>query len=212
MKNLIKLRMLVSLSFAIFLFPFLQTCSDNRLREFAVQRVEIVETSQIDSTKGLNPTFSQNEIIVDNKIHKKDISKNKKEYTVNFYQLINRTFGDIKLNEYDKSTFSDKTFYPFFGFLLIFINSVLILIFTFFRKYKITFKLSILNITFFILSTLGLIFLEIVEEISQLRIGYYLFALNTIFIILTSKKEMKNQKLSFRSLKEKKPFRFAGGK
>ena len=194
MKNSIKLKTLVSFTFVIFFFPLLQTCSDKSLENSPIHKVEANKSIEIDSTEILNPLPSQTEIIVDNENRKKDFIFIKREYTVNFYQLLSRTFGDINLNEYNKSTFEDKTLYPLLSFLLIFINSILILISTFINKYNITFKLSILNITLFILSTLGLILSEIVEDMNQFKIGYYLLGLNIIFIIIVTKKELKNQK------------------
>jgi len=92
--------------------------------------------------------------------------------------LIYKTIGEKELKEYNKSTLEDKTFYPLFGFLLILINSILLLIFTFINKYNLTYKFGVLNIGILILSTLSLIFSEIVEDINQFKIGYYLFTLN----------------------------------
>jgi len=194
MKNSIKLKTLVSFSFIIFFFPFLQTCSDNNLMEFPIHKVEAVESPQIDNIGISNTSLSQTVIPKNNKKQEKDLSQIKKENTVNFYELLNRTFGNKSLNEYNQSTFEDKTLYPLLGFLLIFINSILLLFFTFFNKYKLTFMLGTLNFVLLILATIGLIISEIVEDINQLKIGYYLFALNSIFIILITKNELKKQR------------------
>ncbi len=190
MKHSIRLKTLVSFSFIIFFFPFLQTCSDNDLRKSPIHKIE-VNDSQIDSINKSNSSYTQTEILESN--NEKDISKSKKENTVNFYELLNITFWEINLNEYSKSTFEEKTFYPFFGFLLIFINSIFLLIFAFCNKYKLTFKLGVLNFGLLILATTGLILIGIIEDINQLKIGYYLFVLNSIIIILTTKKELNKE-------------------
>ena len=193
MKNSIKLKTLVSFSFVIFFFPFLQTCSDKNLMEFPIHKVEAVESLEIDSVnKPDNSPHTQTEILEIN--NEKDVSLSKKENTVNFYELLNRFFEKTSLRDFSKSTFEDKTFYPLFGFILIFVNSILLLIFTYFNKYKLTFKLGSLNLVLLILSTVGLILTGIVEDINQLKIGYYLFAGNSIFIILGTKNKLNRQR------------------
>lgn len=193
MRTSIKLKTLVSFSFMIFFFPFLQTCSDRTLEKYFFLEVVTSESSQNDSIGKSNTSYTQTEIIEsDNKID--IISKSKKENTYNYYELLSGTFGNSSLSDYNKSTFEDKTFYPLFGLLLIFINSILILIFTFFNQYKLTFRFGILNFSLLILATIGLILTKIVIDINQFKIGYYLFLLNSIFIILIAKKIIKKQR------------------
>ncbi|QIG88485.1 hypothetical protein G6R40_01900 [Chryseobacterium sp. POL2] len=190
MKNSIKLRTLVSLSFMIFLLPFLQTCSDSKLEKLPIHKVETVEITQLENGKVINSPTAETEVIKNNKQRDQEFTEAKKKSTLNFYELIFQVFGEIKL----KSILDDKTFYPLFGFLLILLNSAVILIFTFINNYRLTFKLGILNFGILILSTFGLIITEIVENINQFKIGYYLFAINSIFIIMISKKQLKKQR------------------
>ncbi|MFV0151228.1 hypothetical protein NZD85_06650 [Empedobacter stercoris] len=191
MKNSIKLRTLVSLSFLLFTLPFLRTCSDKAIENFTLEMIpaEIA----LDSTNTLknNPKI-QAELLKSKKDREKKIIESKKESTFNFYQILKNTFGEINLKEFkQKSILTDKTFYPIFALLLIFINSIILLISAFVKKYNLTYRLGIINLLLLIYSTIGLYVSEIVENINQFKIGYYLLAINCILIIFTSKKEIE---------------------
>lgn len=167
--------------------PFLRTCSDKSIERYTPE----VVTSEIkvDETKTLS-----NEVEIQNLQNKREenIIENKKDNTFNFYKLINYTLVQKESKFYlNKSILQDKTFFPLFGFLLILIVSVLLLIFSFAKKYKLIYVFGILNFILLFLSTLTLIISGIVENINQFKIGYYLFALNSILIILTAKKDLK---------------------
>ena len=184
MKTSIKLKTLVSFSFLIFLFPFLQTCSDKKLEELPIRKIEVNEVNKSKNVKTLNFSSNITETLKNNERRNKEFEEVKKESTLNFYELLYLTFGETNL----KSMFGDKTFYPLLGFLLILLNSILILSFSFLDNFKLTYKLGVLNFGILILSTLGLIITEIVENFNQIKIGYYLFALNSIFILLIAKR------------------------
>ena len=192
MKNTIRLKSLVTITFLIFLLPFLRTCSDKNISS----NIKIETEAVIDDSTKVEEKKVLTEIIeVEKSKNRNDlIAKEKTKYTENFYSLIYKSFGKTKLNDYDKSTLEDKTFYPLFGLLIIFFVSILNLIFTLRGKYKITFVLGILNLILLILATFGLIFSEIVENLNQIKIGYYLFALNIILIIRIAKNENINKK------------------
>jgi hypothetical protein len=190
MKNSIKLKTLVSLSFILFTLPFLRTCSDKTIEKFTIEMTpaEIA----LDSTSTLKNTPKiQAEILKSKKERENKIIESKKENTFNFYQILKNTFGEIDLKEFkQKSILTDKTFYPIFGFFLIFIISIILLISAFIKQHNLTYRLGIINLLLLIFSTIGLYVSEIVENINQFKIGYYLFAINSILIIVVSKKEL----------------------
>ena len=187
MKNSIKLKTLVSLSFILFSLPFLRTCSDKKIEHFTLEMVPAEIAS--DSTE--TPKI-QTEILKSKKEREKKIIESKEENTFSFYQILTNTFGEIDLKEFkQKSILNDKTFYPIFSFLLIFINSIIILISAYVKKYNMTYRLGIINFLLLIFSTIGFYISEIVENINQFKIGYYLFAINSILIIVVSKKNLK---------------------
>lgn len=192
MKNSTRLKSLVTITFLIFFLPFLRTCSDKDISSGIRVKAEAV----FEDSAQINENDVSNEIVqIESKKKRNEFIVNqKKECTENFYSLIYNRFGKTKLHEYDKSTLEDKIFYPFFGFLIIFFFSLLNLIFTFLGKYKITFVLGIMNIIILILATLGLIIFEIIENLNQIKIGYYLLALNLILIVTIAKSESKKEK------------------
>lgn len=191
MKNSIKLKTLVSLSFILFTLPFLRTCSDKTIEKFTIEMApaEIA----LDSTSTLKNTPKiQAEILKSKKERENKIIESKKENTFNFYQILKNTLGETDLKEFkQKSILTDKTFYPIFGFLLIFINSIILFISAFIKKYNLTYRLGIINLLLLIFSTIALYVSEIVENINQFKIGYYLFAINSILIIVSSKEELE---------------------
>ena len=192
MKNLIRLKSLVIITFLIFLLPFLRTCSDVKISSSVKVEAEavIIDSAQLEEKNVPNEIVE----VENNENRNEIISKQKTEYTENFYTLIYKSFGKTKLNEYDKSTLEDKTFYPLFGFLIIFFVSIINLIFTLLGKHKITFVLGIMSIILLILATFGLLYSEIVENLNQIKIGYYLFTLNLILIVIIAKKESKKER------------------
>ena len=78
-------------------------------------------------------------------------------------------------------------------FFLILIITCLLIYFSFKIKVKVVFILSVLN---FLLSIVYLIVYSstgFLEDINQIKFGYYLFGLNSILIILESYKLKKNK-------------------
>jgi hypothetical protein len=179
MKNSLKLKALASFTFLIFLLPFLRTCSDQSIKSFSkFEATELIDNSIKDNYGERRINQEKEEIL----------KESKKDFTFNFYELLFATLKEKKLQEYNSSLLKDISFYPVFCYLLIFINSFIILIITFIVKYKLTYKLGILNLVLLICSVVGLILSEVVEDIKQFKIGYYLLILNSIILILTARK------------------------
>lgn len=170
MKNTFTLRSLAVFSFVIFFLPFMRTCSDDSL-EYSLERQEVNHSGE--------PVGK----IITKKENKLAIAEKAKEYTFDFYTLSIISLDDFKLNN-----FSDKTFWAFLGFTIILIFSILILSFSFKNKIKTVHWLSITNLIILLISTLILCFTEVIEKINQIKIGYYLFVINSILIAYLSKK------------------------
>jgi len=186
MKKIVSLRTLVCFSFVIFCLPFLRTCSDEGVSFLTKETIMMVEPdSHADSDAEIK---RQARILEEEKFREELIAEKKKESTYNFYEMLHVTFfyGEP---DYNISILKDKTFYPFFGFLLNFIISVLLVPFAFLNKYNICFKLSILNLVLLLLSISGLILTGIVEDWNQIKIGQYLFVLNSILIVWTARNQ-----------------------
>ena len=141
---------------------------------------EFIEVTKIEKQK----------IIAKDRIEKEDwLKKTKKEYTYNAYFL---GFGNYK--EFEIRFFADKTFYIMLNFTLIIIFTFIMLIISFGKKFKQIIVMSSLNIVFLFVATFSLYLFDQIEEIKQIKYGYYLFVVNSILIIIESRKEYKKLK------------------
>ncbi len=165
------IRFLSGLSFLIFFCPFFQTCSDK----------VILELPKIKEEKSI-------------KIKNQLIDESKKIYTYNGYQLayvfIDKTFFDKEDSIIDLTDLKDSLIS--ISFLILIIISIAIFYFSIFQKEKDLTYVSILNLLIFIISTLLIMFERNFENINQIKIGYYLFLLNSILIIYFCRKELKS--------------------
>lgn len=181
MKNILTLRTLAVFSFVIFFLPFVQMCSDNDLKKLERQEVEVDQNGNeiISNPTSLNDKNSQ-----------ESLSIRKENATQNFYFV-----STLMLDEIDQLKNINITDFPVLGLTLILFSSVLILFLTFRNKFKTTSYLSISNLLILFCSTLILLLNEIIEDLNQIKIGYYLFVLNSILIIYFSNKLIQQRRL-----------------
>lgn len=196
MKDLIKLRSLLSLSFLLFLLPFLRTCSDQSLDKLIPVPTEIVaqgnETSEIaikDTIKieALSKKESDKYLKDALEERKVNIQKAKEEYTYNFYNLLIKAFKSNN-KSLDASLFSDLSFYPYLALILFFISTISMLILSFFEKTTSITILGILNLLLLVTSIILYYASEIIVDLNQIKIGFYLTFVNTFLIILLARK------------------------
>jgi len=178
MNKLFTLRSLTIFSFVIFFLPFMNTCSSYSLQEVPIEdAVEITENEKVELAE--STTNEKNDFLDEGE---------KEIYTFNFYILSLASLDDFKLEN-----LTDSFFYAFLGFTIILISSILILLFSFKNKFRNVYRFSIFNLIILGISTLILCLTEIVENLNQIKIGYYLFVLNSLAIIYFSKK-IENEK------------------
>lgn len=180
MNNIIKLRGLISLNFLIFFLPFLKTCSGvEKKSEVAAETAISVQNNteaQSDTlvldTLEESQTLSKPEPILDNQ-----------GIVYNFYEAVYFNFETDMIEDFE---FSPFICYPLVLFLVIlmFIGSI-------FNKTMLIRTLSIINIVLFLGSVVWFYFLEIIENINQLRIGFYLIILNMALIFVLSNQKQK---------------------
>lgn len=202
MKNNIRLKSLISISFLIFMFPFLQTCSDKSLKKSPRYEAEFTGFVQ-DSTNlkivynketKVNDTLwnvvevsktEKEKIIKKEKLEKEVWLKNqKKENTHNLYFL---AWGNY--DEFELRYFTDKTYYIFSNFTIILLLTIIMFIMSFKRKFKQIMIISSINLILLIVATISLCLIGVIENINQIKYGYYLFIVNSILIIIVSRKE-----------------------
>jgi len=194
------LKKLALLNLIILLLPFFQTCSDKELMKNSLLRnsplSEVVKTIHQDSIfvitssdskeKEFQYTFDElkkkKQETVDRFLSLRD------EVTMNGYQL-----GFQFVKNFANGNFLDSVNVLDLPFFLILIITCLLIYFSFKIKVKVVFILSVLN---FLLSIVYLIVYSstgFLEDINQIKFGYYLFGLNSILIILESYKLKKNK-------------------
>ena len=145
----IRLKTLISISFLIFILPFLQTCSDKSLKnspayksEFSgfVQDTINTKIEYNKTTKSYDTIINlievskieKQKIIAKDKIEKEIWLKNsKKEFTYNAYLL---GFGNYK--DFEIGFFADKTFYMMLNFTLLIIFTFSMFLISFRKKFK----------------------------------------------------------------------------
>lgn len=182
MKTIFTLRTLTVFSFVIFFLPFMRTCSDEDLMKMERQAVEVDQ----DGNEINSPTPNT----ANDEKYKEELSQKKKNATFNFYSISTLVFQELNFDN-----IQDKSDLAKIGFTVILFTSVLILFFSFTNKFKITSLLGIANLLILFCATLFLYLSEIIENLNQIKIGYYLFVLNSILIIYFSIKLIKQQRL-----------------
>ncbi|MCD9855819.1 hypothetical protein LUD75_13930 [Epilithonimonas sp. JDS] len=200
MKYIITLRSLVSLSFLLFFLPFLRTCSEKSIENLHSEEVtavlivdsanKVIEGNDTIRTfkapsKQKETKFLQQE--KENRIVR--INNAKREFTFNFYTLLVKTLFTDKLH---KSSFFESSFYYLSGYFLVLISTIIMWISSFLNKIKTVQILSSINLILLSSSTILLYFCEALEELDQIKIGYYLIFINFILIIIFSRKILKD--------------------
>jgi hypothetical protein len=199
MKNTIRLKSLLSISFLIFALPFLQTCSDDALKSSLKRAVptQELEDSKIVYNKETNSNATKRDSIVLNKSEKEKVIQTenndaeiwlkeaKRENTFNLYSLAYKAFAD-----FDFKDFTDKSFYIFLIFPVLILLTITMLIMSFRKRFKQIMILSILNVVLLLIATLSLYSISVIEDFNQIKYGYYLFVLNSILIIIESRKQL----------------------
>ena len=179
MNNIIKLRGLISLNFLIFFLPFLKMCSgvEKKSEVVAETAISVQNNTEAQSDTLVLDTlesqmFSKPELILDNQ-----------DIVCNFYEAVYFSFETNKIEDFE---FSPFICYPLVLFLVIlmFIGSV-------FNKTMLIRTLSIINIVLLLGSVVWFYFLEFIENINQLRIGFYLIILNMVLIFVLSNQKQK---------------------
>lgn len=173
MNKPITLKSLSILTFVIFLLPFMRTCSDDSINFM------IKEPVSIDSIENATAPHSEDYLLA--------VQEKREIYTFNFYTLSIISFDSIDSLVW--RNFLDLFFWAFLGFSIIMVLSLLILIFSFNKnRFKLVGNLCVMNIFILLFSTISLCYTADIEQISQIKIGYYLFVLNTLAILYFSKK------------------------
>lgn len=197
------IRVLAGLSFLIFFCPFFQMCSDESLKSPFLKNnisTEAVQDSIPLKKTEFNVTSTIDTIIVadTNSAEKADlkrekaIKKNRKEWTFNAYKL--GTYAFENSSELKWSDLKEFDLLALIGFTFILLLSIVLLITSFVKKWIAVRNLAITNLVLALFSILIFYFTTVLEDITQIKYGYYLFLINTLAIIILSQKAVQRQK------------------
>lgn len=190
--NFKMLKKLTLISLIIMFLPFFQTCSDKELMRNSFLKnsplhelAEPVEMIQ-DSVLVINDSDSiekEFQYTFDELKKKKQETvvrflNIRKDYTKNGYQLGFQFVEEFKMDDLEGSINLST---PFF---LILIITCLLIYFAFKKKTKVLLILCVLNILFLTVNLILYYLSGILEDINQIKFGYYLFALNSILILI----------------------------
>lgn len=181
LNNKIIIRFLSGLTFLIFFCPFFQMCSDEAIKTSPLKEFSIKNGTPKKEADSLLTIF-----------YKKKIEQGRKEYTFNAYQITKKAFIDnLALDIFDY--LDEIDIYGSLCYPLFIIFSSIGLFFSLKSKFNRTRIFNYVNITLIILSIFFFYLKEgLLEDINQIKIGYYLFFLNSIVIIYFCNKELKS--------------------
>lgn len=204
MKYKLTLRSLVSLSFLLFFLPFLRTCSDRSIENLHSEEVtavlvvdsanKVIEGNDTIRTFKASSKQEEKRFLLQEKENRiARIQKAKKEFTFNFYTLLEKTLFKDK---FDENSFLEGSFYSLSGYFLVLMSTIIMMILSFLNKIKAVQILSLINLILLISSTILLYFCEVLEAIDQIKIGYYLIIINFILIIIFCRKVLKENPIA----------------
>lgn len=197
--NFKTLKKLTILSLIILALPFFQTCSDKNImandylrnsprQELVEATTDSVNKREIDlKLKEFRYTSKE---LADKK--REGLSKFlivKKDMTNNGYQL-----GFLFIQTLEVNNFFDSIDYGFLPFFLTIIITALLVYFAFKRKEKVILFLSALNLLLLMAHLIILYCSSFLEDIEQIKFGYYLFIINLILIFIEAYKIMKTER------------------
>jgi hypothetical protein len=201
------IKKLTILGLLLLVLPFFQTCSDKSLMENSYLKSSIlaeeVQPTELETKSGEISVESKNQkefhyTFQELKEKKQKTIKGflaqKNEMTHNGYELGYLFIKQIDITDL-KNTF-DFTLLPFFLTIII---GVLLVIFSFAKKWKIIIILTILNLLLLVVHLIVAYKSKSLEDIEQIKFGYYLFILNLILIIVETDKVQKKKKRTHNS-------------
>ena len=195
------LKKLTILSLIILALPFFQTCSDQNIMENSYLKnspleedvlVTPTETKIVNGKEIVIPQekeyhYTFKELTEKKKETIRKFVSLKKEMTSNGYQLAFQFVIQIETKNVISTI--DYTLLPF---LLTVIITCLLIYFSFKRKPNIILILSVSNFIILIAHLTLLYLSDYLEDIEQIKFGYYLLLINLILISIEAFKQKKN--------------------
>lgn len=186
------LKGLTLFSLLIFFMPFIQTCSKDQSKG---EKMVMIPSGtgqdsmlvSVDSLQNYEATLGKETI---EKIRIKDrtqraIQKDqeKGEFTLNAYQLSFASMSEFKL-----ASLIDLEFYALLCYSIIVVSSLYMVFLAFKEQHKQVATLAMVNLVALLISTLLFCINGTIEDIDQLKYGFFVYFINAMLILLLSKK------------------------
>lgn len=185
--NFLKTKYFTPIAFLIFFMPFLERCMKKEVVEF---------DENIDSVATFQSTNKVSNISKLSKIDSTRINLNKnKEIETEKISESNNNLNAYEVAEFLPSVVFNKEFeienlffgYSFYTYILLL--SILMIVFSWRRKFLRVRNLAVANIILLVISTILLVKTGVIDEFEDVKYGFYVFLMYSILIIYISNKE-----------------------
>ena len=185
--NFLKTKYFTPIAFLIFFMPFLERCMKKEVVEF---------DENIDSVAIFQSTNKVSNISKLSKIDSTRINLNKnKEIETEKISESNNNLNAYEVAEFLPSVVFNKEFeienlffgYSFYTYILLL--SILMIVFSWRRKFLRVRNLAVANIILLVISTILLVKSGVIDEFEDIKYGTYVFIMYSILIIYISNKE-----------------------
>ena len=185
--NFLKTKYFTPIAFLIFFMPFLERCMKKEVVEF---------DENIDSVAIFQSTNKVSNISKLSKIDSTRINLNKnKEIETEKISESNNNLNAYEVAEFLPSVVFNKEFeienlffgYSFYTYILLL--SILMIVFSWRRKFLRVRNLAVANIILLVISTILLVKSGVIDEFEDIKYGTYVFIMYSILVIYISNKE-----------------------
>ena len=185
--NFLKTKYFTPIAFLIFFMPFLERCMKKEVVEF---------DENIDSVAIFQSTNKVSNISKLSKIDSTRINLNEnKEIETEKISESNNNLNAYEVAEFLPSVVFNKEFeienlfigYSFYTYILLL--SILMIVFSWRRKFLRVRNLAVANIILLVISTILLVKSGVIDEFEDIKYGTYVFIMYSILIIYISNKE-----------------------
>ena len=180
----LKTKYLTPIAFLIFFMPFLRNCMG---KVESVETAVAIDTTYVDTLKDISnnqkksPEFGLHKI---QNVPKPKIDNNLYE-NLNGYQLAEFLPSGV----FKKELNFEVLFFGYSFYTYILLLSILMIVFSWRRKFLKVRNLAIANIILLVISTISLIKYGVIDEFADVKYGLYVFLIYSILIIYISNKE-----------------------
>ena len=164
----LKTKYITPIALLIFFMPFLRMCESNKsIKEIEHKKENVTEII----------TEKEGGLYVGNEIN------------LNAYEIAYYPFRMIKEKDFELKFFRDKEFYAIILYSIVILFSILMIVFSWEKRYFLVRNLGIVNIILLTISTILFVKSKFIDEFADVKYGLYVFLIYSILIIYISNKE-----------------------